>query len=152
MVSKSELFAVLEKISIFGAIPANALENICDRAQRMTCGRGELLFREGEPSTAIYIIIRGRIKLVKSYENDPLEIVELGPGSSLGEASYIGIQAHSATALVTDDVTLMVLSKSVFSKLYAEDPQLFTMLVLNIARELARRVHKYSDYLTQLKR
>ncbi len=85
--------------------------------------------------------------MVQKVETTPFEIIELGRGASLGEASVIGIQPHSTTAVITEEATLMVLSRSLLHQLHTEDCQLFSLLILNMARELARRVKRYSNYI-----
>ena len=48
----------------------------------------------------------------------------------------------SATALAVEDTELMVLSQRALHSLHKDDPDLFGLLVLNIAREACRRLHK----------
>ncbi|MGM0462270.1 MAG: Crp/Fnr family transcriptional regulator [Fibrobacterota bacterium] len=150
LVNRDDLFSVLQDISIFGAIPPAALDKILQYSEAIIRKKGELLFCEGEPSTAIYIILKGKIKLIKNYTVNPLEMVEIGVGASLGEASFIGIQPHSTTAVITEDATLMVLSRSLLSRLYDEDIELFTLLLMNMSRELARRLRRSSEYIKDL--
>jgi CRP/FNR family transcriptional regulator, cyclic AMP receptor protein len=87
------------------------------------------------------------VTIVLSLEDEPIEIMEFGPGSCIGEASVIGIQAHSASAVVIEDATLMVLSRQVLMNLFEEDKALFSLLILNIARELARRLSHTDEVL-----
>ncbi|ERP39214.1 Crp/Fnr family transcriptional regulator [Chitinivibrio alkaliphilus] len=149
-VDKLEVLRLLQDISIFGAVPPAALDKILYYSEEISLQKGEILFCEGDPSHAIYIILRGRVKLVKNYAHTPLEMVELSPGDSMGEASFIGIQAHGTTAVITEKATLLVLTRQVLSSLYENDIELFTLLLLNMSRELARRLHRCSEYLRDL--
>lgn len=150
MQSRSDILSILQDISLFGAIPKEGLETIIKRIEQINLPVGDILFREDAPSTAIYIILKGKVKIVNNYDTEPLEIIELSCGSSLGEASLLGIQPHSATAVITEEATIMVLTRNLLNELYKENLELFSLLILNMARELARRIKRYSKYITEL--
>ncbi len=50
--------------------------------------KGELLFREGDPSDAMYIIKKGKIAIVKTKGTGEVELAELGPGELVGEMAF----------------------------------------------------------------
>ena len=59
----------------------------------------------------------------------------------------IGIQPHAATAITVDDTELIVLSRNALLSLLKSDLELFSILILNIAREACRRLHKTDEIL-----
>jgi CRP-like cAMP-binding protein len=59
----------------------------------------------------------------------------------------IGIQDHSASAVVIDQSVLLVLSRQILMTLFETDKGLFSLLILNIAREIARRLHHTDEIL-----
>ena len=147
MKKKKELLAVLKKVTIFSGIDDDKLEQVysgCDIVKRKA---GNIIVEEDTDATEIFILLTGRVKIVLNIKEDPIEIVELGPGSCMGEASVIGIQKHCASAILTEDSELLVLSRKVLMDIYAKDKELFSMLILNIARELARRLYQTDKVL-----
>ena len=46
--------------------------------------------------------------------------------------------------MASEDCELVVLSRHAFNELRHEDPELFTTLIMNLARELARKL-QYTD-------
>jgi len=140
----SSLLRVLRDVTIFGGVSERHLRWIADQCTFVTRTTGDVIIREKEPGTDIFIMLRGRVKIVLDLDKDPFEVVEFGPGSCLGEVSVIGILNHSASAVATEDCDLMVLSKRVLLEVVRRDKELFSLLILNIARELARRLH-YTD-------
>ena len=80
-------------------------------------------------------------------EDEPIELMQCGPGSCIGEASVIGIQMHSASAVIVEDAVLMVLRRQILMQLFEDNKALFSLLILNIARELARRLHHTDEVL-----
>lgn len=147
MRKKKELLEVLKKVTIFSGIDEGRLEQIyrgCDIIKRKA---GDIIVEEDTDATEIFILLSGRVKIVLDINKDPIEIVELGPGSCMGEASVIGVQKHCASAILTEDSELLVLSRKVLMEIYAKDKELFALLILNIARELARRLYQTDKVL-----
>ncbi|MFW5775181.1 MAG: cyclic nucleotide-binding domain-containing protein [Chitinivibrionales bacterium] len=143
-VDRETLFPVLRMVTIFAGISEEGLRGIFDKCTIRTFAGNDEVVRENTAATDIYIILRGRVKLVLGTDEEPLELIELGTGNCFGEASVIGIQNHSATVVAVEPSVLLVLSRRVLMQIMTENQQLFSLLILNIARELARRLH-YSD-------
>ncbi len=59
-------------------------------------------------------------------------------------AALMAMHPLTATALAAEDSEIMVLSRQALLRLRYEDIELFALLMMNIARELARRL-KSSD-------
>lgn len=150
--SYDELLSILEKVTIFAGLPHDGLRLIIDGCKIEKHPVGEVILREGTPATEIFILLEGSVKIVLNLAEDPLEVCEFGYGHCLGEASVIGINDHSASAVVTRDVTLLVLSRKMLMTLFEHDKEFFALLILNIARELARRLHRTDEILLQYAR
>ena len=58
----------------------------------------------------------------------------------------MSIHQHTISAVALEDTTLIVLSRRALYQLHQEDIHLFAMLMMNIARELARRL-QFTDEL-----
>jgi NADH dehydrogenase len=68
---------------------------------------GQTLFRQGEPSTAFYVVDSGRVELTRRDEHgEVLGRDELGPGEHFGEGSLLryGIRTTTAVALAPTTV------------------------------------------------
>jgi len=87
------------------------------------------------------------VKLVINEKSNPLELIVVGQGQCFGETSVIGIQPHAATAISIKDTELIVLSRNALLSLLKTDLDLFSILILNIAREACRRLHKTDEIL-----
>ena len=71
--------------------------------------RGELLFREGDPSEAMYVIKTGKIAVLKSKGNSEITLAELGPGDMIGEMAFFDSKPRSASARALADSVLIEL-------------------------------------------
>ena len=74
----------------------------------------------------------------------------LKAGDVVGEMSLIDIQPRSATARAIGAATVYVLDLAEIGKLYSRDPETYALLVLNIAREISRRLRLADEVLANL--
>lgn len=135
---------ILNKISIFAGLTDKQLYSLFRLLQRVSYKTGETIFHQGTQPSHIYVIQSGRIKLVVSRDDTSFELVVFEQGDCFGETSVIGIQPHVATAIAIEDSELIVLPKKALLSIYKQDLELYTILLLNIAREACRRLH-HSD-------
>jgi CRP/FNR family cyclic AMP-dependent transcriptional regulator len=145
--SGNELFSFLKNVTIFSSFSLDVLRELLGDCPRIFKKAGELIIEEGTPASEIFIIIKGRVSIILDLKSDPLVLAEFGPGDCIGEASVIGVQNHSASARVKEDAELFVLTRSILMSIYEKDKDVFSMLILNIARELARRLYKTDQVL-----
>jgi CRP-like cAMP-binding protein len=142
-----KIIPILNRITIFGGLTDNQLYSVFKLLEKTSYKMGEFIFKQGDEPTHIYVVMSGRVKIVFEAEGTPLEIIEFGVGQCLGETSVIAIMPHSASALVTQDAELIVLSRAALLSLFESDKELFGRLILNIAREACRRLHNTDEIL-----
>lgn len=147
MFTKEEIQAALKKVTIFSGINDDGLEQIYSQCEVIQKSAKEVLITEGTEATEIFILLKGKVKIVLGLNDQPFEMLELGPGSCIGEASIMGIQNHCASVVVIEDSDFLVFPRRVLMKIYDHDKDLFSLLILNIARELARRLYRTDQVL-----
>ncbi len=146
-----EVLPVLDKMSILAGFSDKQLYSLFRLLERVSYKAGEIIFAQGQEPSHIYIIQTGKIKLFVSKDGTPFELIEFGQGHCFGEASVIGIQPHAATAVAVEDTELIVLSRTTLLSIYKTDLEIFSILILNIAREVCRRLHASSETLLHYK-
>jgi CRP-like cAMP-binding protein len=132
--------AILSKISLFGGTTDKQLKSILCRLQVGLAKAGDYVFCEGDDPLYIYIVKRGRLELLLRDCDVQVDVHELGVGECFGEASIMSMRKHTACAIAMEDSEVMVLSRRALIELRHEDVELFALLMMNIARELARRL------------
>ena len=142
-----EVLPILNEISIFAGFSDAQLYELFKLLQKTRYSAGEKIFEEGEEPSHIYIVQSGSVKLVVNAEDTPLELIVFEEGQCFGETSVIGIQPHAATAVCVEDTELIVLSRNTLLSLYKSDLEMFSTLILNIAREACRRLAKTDEIL-----
>ncbi len=145
--SMEDVLPIIKNVTIFSGLSDSEARTICESCSVLLAKVGEIILQEATPATEIFIILNGKVTVVLGLKDDPMVLTEFGPGNCIGEASVIGIQEHSASAVVTETATLLVLSRQVLMNIFETDKSLFSMLILNIAREIARRLHHTDEVL-----
>lgn len=146
-----KIHSILKSVTIFSGVDDKTLDMIFSQCEVIERKAGDILIEEDTEATQIFIILKGTIRIVLNLKNEPLELVELGPGHCVGEASIIGIQKHCASAVIVKDTQVLVFPRHVLMDIYNNDKELFSLLILNIARELARRLYKTDQELIKIK-
>lgn len=79
--------------------------------------KGDILFRENDPSDCLYVIKKGRIAVTKAKGSGEIELAELGAGEMIGEMAFFDNAPRSAGGRAKTDSVVIVLP---FSALYAQ--------------------------------
>ncbi len=145
----ASILHILSDIAIFGGVTDEQREEIFKRLEVGTFRKGEFIFRKGDEPEYIYIIKKGKIALLIAEHDVNIQKKTLETGECFGEASLMSMQRHTTTTVALEDCEVVVLSRRALLQLQQEDIQLFALLMMNIARELARRLKLTDDILFQ---
>ncbi len=125
-----------------------ALAGLCtDRA----VGKGEVIIEEGELGSALYMVERGSVKVVKGEGKQAEELAVLGKGELFGEMSLIEDVLTSATVMANEDSVLLLITRDKFEKLIEENREIAFKVYKAFCLTLSERLRKTSEELTRLK-
>lgn len=80
--------------------------------------KGEVLFRQGDPAAAFYVIEAGEMELVQTDEQGKVVLSErLGAGDHFGEGSLLRSRARRTTATAATPCKLLVMSARLFDEI-----------------------------------
>lgn len=144
---KKHIMEILSQIALLGGFSTEMTEAIISNLQEVSVKKGEYIFHSGDSPKNIYIILEGRVECY--FDNK--KVHEFSQGLSLAEAAVIGIQKFKSDAIAAEDCELLVLSKMKLLELFENDKEVFSLLILNIARELARRIAAMGEALRNYK-
>ncbi len=105
--------------------------------------KGEVLFRENDPSDACYVVKTGKVVITKAKGNSEIELAALGPGQMFGEMAFFDGQPRSATAKAGQDSTVIALPFSSLNAQFDTFPQWLKAMVKTIndhLREANKRI------------
>lgn len=143
--------ADLRNIGLFGALPEKILEGLASRLEVIELPGGSYVFREGDPGNCMFVVIQGDVEVMKhSRSGHDSRVAVLGPGDWFGEMSIIDVQPRSATVLTAAPSRLIKVTAADLDGLYRADVKAYSLIVLNIAREMSRRLRVADGILADL--
>lgn len=141
----------LRSIGLFGALPDSALEYLSEHLELLEVTPGTYLFREGDPAACMYVVLQGDMEVLKRAKSGKdTRVAVLGPNDWFGEMGVIDVQARSATVMAASPSRLIKLTASDLDRLYRFDVKAYSLIVLNIAREMSRRLRVADGILADL--
>jgi CRP-like cAMP-binding protein len=142
---------LLAQTPIFGGLSDGALAKILAAAHVLRVRAGERVFEEGDPAVSMFVVCQGELEICKRGRNGAeFCLAVLKRGDCVGEMSLIDIQLRSATVRAVGAAELFVLDQTAIAKLYHTDLEVYALLVLNIAREISRRLRRADQALVDL--
>jgi CRP/FNR family transcriptional regulator, cyclic AMP receptor protein len=149
MLGRDELLTTLRSVTIFAGLSEEHLAALISDCQQLDFAPGDLLIEQGTPASDIYIIIKGRVSIFLNKGGKVVNVTEFGPGDCVGEVSVIGILNHTASVKALEPTAVLVFAKKLLMDFFHTDARLFSLVILNIARELARRLHHTNEILLE---
>ena len=142
----------LLSIAVFGALPDRAADKLLELIEVRHHHPGEVVCTEGEPGRQMFIVRSGQVEVTKQGQREGAAtcLARLGAGDCFGEMSLIDIQRRSATVTASQDTELYVLSNKDFYTLYTYDPEAYTLVIMNICREISRRLRNANNVIAGL--
>ena len=134
--------AMLREIGLFGALADEVLDHLAGSLKTMRVGPGETIFREGDSAgREMFVVLDGEAEVTKrSRRGRDTRVAILGPTDWFGEMSVLDMQARSATVRALAPSRLVRFTSEDMDALYRFDLKSYALIVLNIARDLSRRL------------
>jgi CRP/FNR family transcriptional regulator len=137
----------LHKVAIFEGLTEAQFLKIEEMAIEEEFTKGDYLFRQGEPADWLYIVLKGRVKLVRQAPTGAATIIEIySVGDELTASALIEGRTYPASSKALTDGVIMKVSLYNFKKMLAEWP----MVSGNIMREMGARYRELVENLSSL--
>jgi CRP/FNR family transcriptional regulator, cyclic AMP receptor protein len=134
--------AYLETVPLFQGAPERALEVAASVVRPRTFEDGAVLFREGDVGDALYLLVKGLVKLSKvDLGGHEKTLALLQPPEFFGEMALLGHATRSATALALAQVETLMLFRDDFERLLTAYPT----ININLTTTLANRLRGMDD-------
>jgi len=141
---KRRRLRLLQDMPIFGGVSREALEFVLEDAPVVERRPAEFFFRDGQEGRAVFVLERGRVAVIRRWKGRDVRLAELGVGDCFGEMAIIDFGPRSASVQALELSAAIELSTSRIHSLYEFDIKQFTLVQMNLARELSRRM-RHSD-------
>src|SRR5438477_5926775 len=151
-------------------VPQKALE---DPLAHLPCSsiveykKGQMIYNQDQPSTSIYLVIDGKVKVCRLADDGHQVVVDLyQPDEFFGESAFLNLPHRAEQATALDNTRLMTWTTAELDDMVTRRPRLAVALLQilaqrsvdftqriesfsadNIAKRLARSLIRFSDRL-----
>ncbi len=145
---KKNLVNMLESTQMFGDFYPDENAIVAGYIQAYGAKKGVIVFREGERTGHMCLLVEGRLELYKNDEQgDYKKLVEVRPGKSIGEMSVLDGLPYSATAITAIPSTLLILTRDKLARITQEHPRLATKILWKLGNLLSLRLRQTTGKL-----
>ena len=129
----------LKQSDLFWGMDKDFVKAVMDISTKHNYEDGEVVFEEGDPAKAFYILVKGRIKLSLGEKSRQV-YVAYQPGEVIGWSSLIGRDTLSATAHCLEPTILSRLDSDDFLEILGKYPTEGSELFKRVATMLGNRL------------
>jgi CRP/FNR family cyclic AMP-dependent transcriptional regulator len=138
---------LLRQVSIFQQLPPETIADLAKRVWHKQAEAGSLIVSHEEPGDALFVIAKGKVKVVLYGETGREIILSiLKSGDFFGEMSLLDRQPRSANVVAIEDSELLCLDRDAFQTHLTANPS----TALGILAEMSRRLRHADEVIGNL--
>lgn len=138
---------ILHSVPLFANISTQNIKGIAKSCGERSFKKGEFLVKQGNPGIGLFIIVSGKVKIVKSLEQgQDIEIATHGPGEVIGEMAVLDGAPRTANVVAVEDTDCLVLASWAFNSFMESHPE----VALQILPIVVRRFRETNEALINL--
>lgn len=136
----------VRKAPLFSALDDEAAASLRASMTEIKVGKGQTLFKEGEPGDRLFVILEGKLKLGTSSGDGRENLLNiLGPSEMFGELSLFDPGPRTATATAVTDARLLALAHDQVIGWVTKHPQVSLQLLARLSQRLRRTNESLAD-------
>jgi CRP/FNR family transcriptional regulator, cyclic AMP receptor protein len=141
MLSTLEKILFLRQVDLFSEFSVRELGMLASKTQEVEYSWEDVIFREGDVGDALYLILGGKVKVVREEGEHKKVIAVLEERTCFGEMAILSNERRTATIEAASPVTLLKIKREDFRNLIIQKPEM-AFPIFNI---LIKRVKNATD-------
>ena len=140
--------AVLARLPLLAGLDAAAIARLAAVSSVSTLEKDSILFLEGEPSSRIFVVLSGLVRIYRNSEaGAELVLSNLGPGESIGELSMIDRLPRSASAQALERSRVLSMPTDRVRDFLLQTPEALMAVAAQLASTVRRLTGTTSDFI-----
>ena len=135
---------------IFTTLSEAEEQSVLDRCDTIDLVKGEVLFRKGDESSALYIVMEGELSVLDEIPGQKVFLAGLHQGEIFGEMAFIDGRPRSASVQATKDSRVLRFTEEDFIRLVVEFPETGARLLIAVAKFLVDRLRRADIALSSM--
>ena len=146
MSSREIDLSILANAELFSGLPRPALDDIRERSYRKRFAAGEVVFRQNDPASNLFLIVAGQLRVAQTTADGQQVIIRyIGPGGLVGYSVLSSLERYASTAAAIEDTHVLGWSASSVRQLMGTHPA----IALNALAIIGARYQELQDRLRQ---
>lgn len=140
----------LKRCVLFRNLSFAQLELVASAVEPMTFSVGDQVVAENSFGNTLYVLVEGKVSILKSIKDKEVLLTTLGPGDYFGEVSLLDNNPRSATVRCDGACMLLTIKKGAFDALIETDPRLGVRLLYALNRAFCQRLRTADQKIVDL--
>jgi len=134
---------MLQRYSLFGGLLEDQIDLIIPLMEKNNYAPGDVIITEGTPNDKVFFIVEGKVSIMKEGK----VIYDMTRGDTFGEMEVLDVMPSAATVRADTDVTVMSMTNKSLREIYKNDIKSYALLLMNLARDISRRLRAANEIL-----
>ena len=144
--SSPALFNALAAIPVLTGLDQPALTLLAEEGKVRNFTANEWIVREGDAGHSFFILVSGDVKVIKNADNpNAVALATLRQGNFFGEMCVVDPVPRVASVRTLTPATVIEIKAATLHRLFQKMPDQYSIVLLNLARDLARRLRKLDE-------
>lgn len=146
-----ERISFVMEVPIFRGLSALQAGRLLTHCVERRYETGETIFEEGDMGKALFLVLSGRVNIVKDVKGDENDLIlaTLESGSYFGELALLDTLPRSAGARTLTQTDVLILYKSDFDALIERRADIGLPVMKTIAETLSGQLRRMNEQLAQ---
>ena len=136
-----DIEAQLSQVPLLADLDPKVRRRLSEQGKRRTYAPGEYVVREGEPASALYIMLRGRVSVEHDHDGQAEVLTEIVPFAFFGEVALLDNTHRTASVRAVEETECLLLLAWEFTALVKENPELAEVVLHELVHRLHRKEH-----------
>lgn len=135
----------LKSVPFFNELTNWQLKSVSDIIFERSYDQNELIFEEGQPGAAWFLILDGKVSVEIYREKFTAKLAILEKGAFFGEMALLDESPRSASARALEPTRTLALYRNDLNRLIAKDPQTACQIYRALARIVGDRLRSTNE-------
>jgi len=142
----ADVEALLQGLPFFHDLSHEELHAVAKIGEFKSMAEGELIFKQGDPGDALYVLITGKVAIYLIGEDgNRIDLAQLGDGAYFGDLALIDGQPRSASATTSEHCEFFLVGRQQFLSLMTDSPRILADVLIGLSEHIRNTNQRYVD-------
>ena len=136
--------------AVFKGLETKSINSLYSTASIIRLETGDILINEGDRDNALYIVLKGRLRIVRDLKGRSEELASLPAGSWIGEVAFSRKNARTASVIAQQPANIMKIDRETLGSLDEKAQLYFYKRMNSLSVAMVSQLEKREDELISI--